>query len=1142
MQVSTRRGGRHFAGRGVAGWWKVAFAIVLTAAMVLQSSNIQAIAGELLDPAGAGQVAGGEVEQQVADESVAEGLTEADGVDETDAATETDAASETDATVEADGEQTAAGDATEGDDAAADGTAAEGEPSEDVAAEPVDETVTEESTTPETQAETVASESASADSVEGRTISGTREIYINQVVQLTTDNSDTGSWIKPVEHEWSVSKNGVVSLSNANNAGVKVTGLRAGEVTITHTWGQKNLFGWHWKWSKSESFTITVLPDPSDGYRIYLYTMLPSVVDNFNPDADPDTMWNGMGVGVISGASDPAQLGTGVVYDYSNLGSGVSLDLPTGFPDITYEGKRYSYAKTPEEALQSGHYTISWDKVVVDSGANAGANAHNPVIEGVNTYHLNGYVNLIDENLVQVSFHVQEPGSSSFGAPLEKYYLTYPVGTAFSDVKVPTPEDVPLTKEYGGHEYKFVGWYSDEACQNKVDFESEGTITQNARFYGKYVLNEDTLTYDSNNGTGETTSVTGTLGGTVLVAENTFDALTGYEFAGWNTQADGQGKPCAAGDEYTLTGNDDVLYAQWKPKSDARYVVNYLEQGTEKVLASPKTVENMVYNREYTETAISIPGYKLVGSETQQVTAGYKGDNNDITFYYEVDSQATASVTYEASDGGTVTNSSDTIQIVNAAGLTGSTARPATGYKFDGWFKVGGDGGPVSTSETLDGDDLLIALNKDSNNNYAETAFEARFSIDSTKQKTLRATVDYALGGDVQEDAHVLLEKTVQVLEPDTLSTAGVTAKEFAGWTLDRITINGVKVASLDATVNNGDEIVYHYVADTSALSVTNYSGVYDGESHGITVNGLIEGDVVSYSVSNSFTDVTGSPVSVTATVTRNGVAIWTGTASVSITPATIRVTISDATKVEGQVDPGLESTYVVPVAGELAGFGGSIAREPGEEPGTYVIGRGTLVLVDRTAQLAGEKDFKASNYTLEVVPGTFTITAAPGGGDNPGGGTDTPDNPGGGGGTDNPGGGTGTNPGGGAGGTNPGGTGTGAGTGIGTGAGTNPAPTPVTATADDDAAADDEAINDDENPLADDASADDESDDAESIDDDSNPLASGTGSTAETCWVHWAVIVGIIVTVAYFAVCAARTRRATDELASFEDDVLDRR
>lgn len=347
----------------------------------------------------------------------------------------------------------------------------------------------------------------------------------------------------------------------------------------------------------------------------------------------------------------------------------------------------------------------------------------------------------------------------------------------------------------------------------------------------------------------------------------------------------------------------------------------------------------------------------------------------------------------------------------------------------------------------------------------------------------------------------------------------------FANWTFSGWDTEDFTMPDHDVVISGS------WSTDTSALSVSNYSGVYDGESHGITVNGLIEGDVVSYSVSNSFTDVTGSPVSVTATVTRNGVAIWSGTATVSITPATIRVTISDATKVEGQVDPGLESTYVVPVAGELAGFEGSIVREPGEEPGTYVIGRGTLVLVDRTAQAVGEKDFKASNYTLEVVPGTFTITAAPGGGDNPGGGTETPDNPGDGGGTDNPGGGAGTNPGGGTGGT-----------GTGTGAGTNPTPTPVTATADDDAAADDEAIDDDENPLADDASADDESDDAESIDDDSNPLASGTGSTAETCWVHWAVIVGIIVTVAYFAVCAARTRRATDELASFEDDVLDRR
>lgn len=1110
MQVSTRRGGRHFAGRGVAGWWKVAFAIVLTAAMVLQSSNIQAIAGELLDPAGAGQVAGGEVEQQVADESVAEGLTEADGADETDAATETDA------TVETDGEQTAAGDVTEGDDAVADGTAAEGEPSEDVAAEPVDETVTEDSTTPEAQAETVASESASADSVEGRKISGSNTVAVGETIRLS---SNKGDWFAT---NWWTSSDDAFATVSGDGQQATVTGVREGRVTITHSWSRGILGG------GSETFEVTVTAS-----KLYVYTLVPGY--SFDADVDANTKWNGMGIGTILGLDSARNYNVDeIIYGADKIPLS-SINLPK-FPDITVGGKNYKYAaEGSPEAAQAAHYTITWQRVKVANGANAGANGGiSPTVSPeINTYHLDGFVTLIDEDQVQVSFRVKQPNATEFDEPLVAYNVMYDKGTPAKSIQRPDDDDVPPVKVVDGKSYIFMRWYTDEDCTVEAVF-GNNQLMENTTYYGQYVLNEDTLSYEANSGTGQMDSTVGTINGTVTVAKNKFTAPRGYTFARWNTQADGKGWSYAAGSEYTLTDGDDVLYAQWTPKSDARYAVNYLEQDTNIQLASPKIVENQVYGQEYEEHAISIPGYELVGNEVQEVTAGY--DNNVINFYYQLNDQATVPVTYIATEGGGITNSSDTIQIVTAEGLTGSTAQPATGYKFDGWFKVGGDGSPVSTSETLSGDDLLAALNKDSNNNYyVETAFEARFSIDSTKQKTLRATVDYALGGDVQEDAHVLLEKTVQVLEPDTLSTAGVTAKKFAGWTLDSITINGDEVASLPAVVNDGDRVVYHYVADTSALSVSNYSGVYDGESHGIAVNGLIEGDVVSYGVSNSFTDVTGSPVSVTATVTRNGVAIWSDTATVSITPATIRVTISDATKVEGQVDPGLESIYVVPVAGELAGFEGSIAREPGEEPGTYVIGRGTLVLVDRTAQGVNEKDFKASNYTLEVVPGTFTITAAPGGGDNPGGGTDTPDNPGGGGGT-------GTNPGGGTGGTNPGGTGTGAGTGTGTGAGTNPAPTPVTATADDDAAADDEAINDDENPLADDASADDESDDAESIDDDSNPLASGAGSTAETCWVHWAVIVGIIVTVAYFAVCAARTRRATDELASFEDDVLDRR
>lgn len=1003
MQVTTRRGGRHFAGRGVAGWWKVAFAIVLTAAMVLQSSNIQAIAGELLDPAGAGQVAGGEVEQQVADESVAEGLTEADGADETDAAAETDAATETDATVEADGEQTAAGDVTEGDDVVADSTAAEGEPSEDVAAEPVDETVTEESTTPETQAETVASESASADSVEGRTISGSKSVPAGQSIELKTDENDRGDiWHGKYEHRWTVADSSIATIENGDRFGCTVNGASAGTTTVTHEWGYYEYEGWWpfgeyvWRRVGSETYTVTVTsPVPEGNYPVYIYTLVPGV--EIDDNRSNDEKWNGMGVGFISDGAVKAPAEYGDEYKFDSIPDEVNYANPN-FPEITVNGREYMYA-APGSAneYKEGYYRIEWIRMVTAGGANAGANSYNPVVDSdIITFHLDGRILPNETDQFNVSFYVQEAGSSDF-EPREEYARFLPAGTPKDQIKRP---DLDEEVTINGAKYTLDAWYTDKTCTQKATF--EGNLEGDVAYYARYVP--------------------------------------------------------AASQTYTVT---------------------------------------------------------------------YKPETNN----------------------GQVSPTSQSDQVLESDGITGSTATANAGYEFVGWYKADAEGNvpeaaePISTRATLSAEDAVYNLNKADGVN-ADTIYVARFAVDSGQTKDLSATVDYALGGVVQVDESFDLKDTVQVLEPDTLSTAGVTAKEFAGWTLDRITINDDKVESLPAVVNDGDRVVYHYVADTSALSVSNYSGVYDGESHGITVNGLIEGDVVSYSVSNSFTDVTGSPVSVTATVTRNGVAIWTGTASVSITPATIRVTISDATKVEGQVDPGLESTYVVPVAGELAGFEGSIAREPGEEPGTYVIGRGTLVLVDRTAQLAGEKDFKASNYTLEVVPGTFTITAAPGGGDNPGGGTDTPDNPGGGGGTDNPGGGTGTNPGGGAGGTNPGGTGTGtgAGTGTGTGAGTNPAPTPVTATADDDAAADDEAIDDDENPLADDASADDESDDAESIDDDSNPLASGTGSTAEICWVHWAVIVGIIVTVAYFAVCAARTRRATDELASFEDDVLDRR
>lgn len=73
------------------------------------------------------------------------------------------------------------------------------------------------------------------------------------------------------------------------------------------------------------------------------------------------------------------------------------------------------------------------------------------------------------------------------------------------------------------------------------------------------------------------------------------------------------------------------------------------------------------------------------------------------------------------------------------------------------------------------------------------------------------------------------------------------------------------------------------------------------------------------------------------------------------------------------------------------------------------------------------------------------------------------------------------------------------------------------------------EQIDDDENPLA---------GPSESIDDDGTPLAR---PTHQDCWVHWLMILGIIVTAIYDVVVLARRRKHTGTLTSYEDEVLGR-
>ncbi|MBQ8702006.1 MAG: chitobiase/beta-hexosaminidase C-terminal domain-containing protein [Prevotella sp.] len=89
-----------------------------------------------------------------------------------------------------------------------------------------------------------------------------------------------------------------------------------------------------------------------------------------------------------------------------------------------------------------------------------------------------------------------------------------------------------------------------------------------------------TVTYDANTGTGTMTDTNSPYfaGSTVTTKTNTFEK-GGYEFAGWNTKADGSGTSYDEGDEFTLNGNT-TLYAQWTVASTVAAPTFSVAEGT----------------------------------------------------------------------------------------------------------------------------------------------------------------------------------------------------------------------------------------------------------------------------------------------------------------------------------------------------------------------------------------------------------------------------------------------------------------------------------------------------------------------------------------------------------------------------------
>ena len=121
------------------------------------------------------------------------------------------------------------------------------------------------------------------------------------------------------------------------------------------------------------------------------------------------------------------------------------------------------------------------------------------------------------------------------------------------------------------NDYTFTGWNTQADGKGTAYKPGDNfTLTdKDTVLYAQWSKNapaQVNVSYDANGGTGTMKSITGDVGSKIVIAQNGF-ARSGYTFTGWNTQADGKGTAYKAGDSFTLTDKDTVLYAQWSKNS-----------------------------------------------------------------------------------------------------------------------------------------------------------------------------------------------------------------------------------------------------------------------------------------------------------------------------------------------------------------------------------------------------------------------------------------------------------------------------------------------------------------------------------------------------------------------------------------------
>jgi uncharacterized repeat protein (TIGR02543 family) len=294
-----------------------------------------------------------------------------------------------------------------------------------------------------------------------------------------------------------------------------------------------------------------------------------------------------------------------------------------------------------------------------------------------------------------------------------------PSGTSFTVTLVhsATTITLPIT---GVHDPSNLGHTVTLTIQ--ADPNSPPAYTVGAPASASVVIQDDgtnTVTYDSNGSTGGAVPIDGNSylpGALVTVLGNSGSLVkTGFGFAGWNTQADGNGTTYTPGPNLTMGSSKITLYAKWAPAYTVTYNrnlntggaapidVNYYLPGATVTVANPGTMVRTGYTFSGWNTANDGSGTGHGAGTTMTMGSA------NVTLYAMWNVIQYTLTVNSIGNGTTSPTGASTVTYGGATPIAVATV--GAGYYFFNWTVTAGSGatfGSTGTATSTSASDTVI--------------------------------------------------------------------------------------------------------------------------------------------------------------------------------------------------------------------------------------------------------------------------------------------------------------------------------------------------------------------------------------------------------------------------------------------------